>query len=109
VTVEEATADKARILPLLSEFSEVALANGKLQGPGYGNKLSTTQPGSECTHKLLIQKVWEAKDAIPQKTHVESASQKLSLWEMKSGFEYYGGVQDEFRIRTIEEARRSAV
>ena len=53
VTVAEAQEMKAEILPLLKQWSIVALDHGKIDGPGYGCKIHDSYSG-ECGEKLII-------------------------------------------------------
>ena len=54
VTVAQAKADTATISPMLGYWSVVALADGKMDGEGYNNKISRGICGKECGEKLLI-------------------------------------------------------
>ncbi len=48
---------KNQINEFLGAWSIVAFRNGKLDGPGYGNKFSDSY-GSECGEKVIIKIFW---------------------------------------------------
>ena len=65
MTLEEGKANYKSLLPLLGAWSIVGFDRGKIDGSGYGSKISDTR-GSECGEIFIIQNVVKVDKPAPK-------------------------------------------